>query len=455
MKHEELPSENTPPSGVSRRKFIAGTAATIAAAGLAYLEREKLGVGDLPDVQKEYAAKREALHTDYERTGGLPDLDARKELVLLQDLAAYMGRSSKSERMSAKDFRAKYEAFALRVQSDAVRESVEPPANLPKGDALQKLLSLKAAFQKSAGTTYNKAHDSIADPILERRYQCRSGTQSLLLLAQEAAEKEDFLSGGEILVAVYTTGHVQPGLLLKDGTLFTLEMTSTGNGIRNFGRMENIKSPICVARADHGMFQETLDTDAHRDKAVLYETVREVRPPERGTMARIGKFGFGDPRIPEGDIEMPKADMLPAEDVFNESRLFNRMERIQSEEELLQAVKNPQEKEYVREFLIHNRTILNYYSAHADVFNKVADVMEGGGVVSQGEVTTAEQELLRIADALETYVRANNLDERYTQSHTFLRKNGVKLVTKLPSDIGLAIRHNTQVLRSRWEKRKR
>ncbi len=454
MKHEAPPSEETPPSGISRRQFIAGAATATGAVIAGYLNREKLGVGDLPDVQAEYAAKREALHDEYERTGKLPDFDARKELALLQDLKAYMERSSDSERMNAKDFRAKYEAFASRVQDDAVREPVELPANLPKGGALQKLLSLKAAFQKSAGTTYNKKHDSIADPILEKRYQCRSGTQSLLLLAQEAAEKEDFLSGGEILVAVYTTGHVQPGLLRKDGTLFTLEMTSAGNGIRNFGSMKNVKSPICVVRADHGIFQESLDTNAHRDKAVLYETVKEVRPPERGTMTRIGKFGFGDPRVPEGDIEMPKADMLPAEDVFNESRLFNRMERVPGDDELLQAVTNPQEKEYVREFLIHNRTILSYYTAHADVFNRIADGIESGPV-SHNEFAIAEQELLRLASTLEAYADANNLDEGYVQSKAILERHNVRLLTKMPSDIGIAIRHNTVVLRSRWEKSRR
>lgn len=455
MPHEKPPSEEQPSSGMSRKKFLVTAAAAVGVGALAYLEREKLGIGALPDVRKEYAAKREALNAQYEKTGELPDLSSRTELILLHDLEAYMERDARSKRISSKDFKGRYDAFSAQVMRDAADDKNAGPVGLPKSRGLDKLLRLKSAFQKNAGTTYNRSSDSVADPIVEQRHQCRSGTLGLLLLALEAAEREKgFFADGETLVSVYTEGHVAPALLLKDGTLVALEMTSAGNGVRNFGKMTDIKGPIRVVRADHGTYQEALDTAAHRDKAVLFDTVPKGEAKGGSVRhAARGQFGFGEPKVAEGDLPMPSANVLPSEDVFDESRLFNRMERVQSEKELLQIIISSEEREFVRDYLIHHRTVINYYNAYVEIFNQVENITEGNRNkrVTRQEFLAAEREIIRLADSIDAYARANNLDEQYVKSQQILAKYSssvsVRMATIAPGNIANVMRNNLELLR--------
>ncbi|MEK7208337.1 MAG: hypothetical protein AAB699_02180 [Patescibacteria group bacterium] len=444
--------EQPAPPKINRRKFIAGaTGAAVATGALAYLGREKLGFGPLPEVREAYSKEKEALRASYEKTGELPAFSTRRKLALLSDLTAYMERGPDSKRISFEDFQTKFDEFSANVLDGASRgEKTKLPAGIPASPVLRKMLALKLAFHTHAGTTYNKKYDSIADPILEKRSQCRSGTEGLLLLAQEATERDNFLSD-EILVAVHTYGHAQPGLLLKNGELITFEMTSAGHGIRNFGRMTDIKKPIRVVRADHGMFQEALDTNANRDKAVLYETVRDVVPPEQGTMAKLGKFGFGEPQVPDGDIEMPKADMLPADDVFSDARLYNRMEREQSEEEVLRAIRNPEEREFVRNYMVHHRTLVNYYNAYVVRFNEVENITEANRrhKVSEQAFLAAESELNRLIGLLEEYERANALDGQYARAQDILGAYNKTIRMVAPSDTARVMRHNLSLLKSK------
>ena len=429
MPHETPPSEEQPKAGISRRKFVTAAAAGTAGAlvgTLALLKREKIGeaigIGPLADVRKEYKEKSEALRAEYERTGELPDFAKRKELIQLAELERYMERSSNSQRIAPAEFKSRYDAFYQAVFDDVAAEAGNMPPEVPQSAALGALLKLKAAFQKHAGTVYNRDHDALPDPLLEKRYQCSSGTLALHMLTLQTSEQEDLFQGGETLVSVCTTGHIQPGLILKDGTLVTVEMTSAGSGVRSFGKMTDIKKPIRVVRADHGTFQEALKTDVHRDKAILYETVRDTRPPEKGTMPRLGIFGFGEPRVPAGDISMSNANVLPADDVFDEARLFNRMERKESEEELLQKIPNAQEREYVRNYMVHHRTVIQYYNAYVVRFNEVENITQGNEDkrVSLQTFLAAEQEIGRLAGALDAYASANHLDDHYLRTQEIL-----------------------------------
>lgn len=440
---------------MSRRKFVAVAAGAAAGAGvLAYLGREKLGFGDLPETRKRYAEQRDAQRAEYERTGTLPDVVACAELILLHDQVAYMERGSKSERMPFNAFKKRYDAFSAKVLADAAEDTEAAPAGVPQSQGLEKLLRFKRAFQKQAGTTYNRDHDALPDPLLERRYQCRSGTLALEMLALHAAEKERVLGDGETLVSVYTDGHVEPGLLLKDETLVALEMTSAGSGVRNFGKMASIKGPIRVVRADHALYQEALDTDAHRERAVLYETVTEKtlaegRASGERTMNKLGRFGFGEPKVPSGDIPMSQADMLPADDVFDEARLYNRMERVQSEEEVLQMIPDAREREFVRNYMVHHRTLIGYHNNYIDAFNRVENLSQTnkGRRVSLQEFQAAEREMLRLTDALEAYARANELDAQYAQAQQILSAHGKTITTVSPSDIARVMRSNLDILR--------
>ena len=452
MNPETPPAGEQPKPALNRRKFIA-TAAAATGATLAYLNREKLGFGPLSKVREEHATKREGLKSDYERTGELPDFAARKELILLTDLKEYMERDSDSVRMTHEEWRSRYDAFYEKVFADAATGTETAPPGIPVSPALDVLLKLKAAFQKHAGTTYNREHSALPDPVVEKRYQCRSGTLGLEMLALQVAEQEELFAAGETLVSVYTEGHVQPGLLLKGGTLVTVEMTSAGSGVRNFGKMTDIKKPIRVVRADHGTFQEALGSDAQRKKAILFETVVDRTPPlqagERG-FQKLGRFGFGDPRVPEGDIQMPDADVLPADDVFNDSRLFNRMERKESEEELLQKIPNGQEREYVRNYMVHHRTVIEYYNAHVMRFNEVENITQGNQnrKVPLQTFLAAEQEISRLADALDAYTRANNLDNQYVRAQEILARYNQTITTVAPSDVTRAIRGNLRLLKN-------
>jgi len=449
MSLEGPPQEEKKESGISRRTFIAG-AAVAGAATLGYLAREELGFGPLSKVQEEYDTKSIAHRADYERTGELPDFAARKEMVLLHDLQGYMERSG-SERMSVETFAKRYDNFFASAYRDAAAAEVDIPAGVPKSPALKALLRLKSGFQKNAGTTYNKAHAMLPDPVAERRYQCRSGTLGLELLALEVAEKEDLFADGETLVSVFTVGHVQPGLLLKDGTLVTLEMTTAGSGIRNFGRMKEITKPIRVVRADRAMYQEALGTEAHRSTAILYQTVEDVPPP--GEWQRTGMFGFGSVKIPDGDIEMTSAHTLPVDDVFDQNRLYDRMEREPSDEELLQIVTDPSEKAYVRNYLAQHRTVNDYYKRYASIVNRIEDFSQERRAkpVPQAEFESGAGEILRIAGDLDAFVRANNLDEFYFKTESILKKYNpaLQMATVPPSDVVRVMRSNVELLRRR------
>lgn len=454
MSHEGPLSEEQKESGTSRRKFIAGAAsAALGAATLGYLGREKLGFGPLADVREAHAEKREAVSSEYERTGELPTFAERKALVILHDLEDYMERSGDSERMSAEAFTKRYDEFYANAYRDAAAAQVRIPEGIPKSPALETLLKLKTGFQKNAGTTYNRDAATLPDPVVERHYQCRSGTLGLELLTLEVAEKENVTARGETLVSVYTEGHVQPGVLLKDGTLLTVEMTSAGHGIRNFGNMRDIKLPMRVVRADHGMLQEALHTESHRDKAVLYETVRDVRPPETGTMPRLGIFGFGEPKVPAGDIQMPSADVLPASDAFQSDRLYNRMEQEPGDEELLGVVTDPQDKTYARNYLVQHRTVNEYYKRYAPIVNGIENLSPEGRAnpVPQAEFESGAQEILRIANELDAFVRANNLDEQYFKTEAIIRKysSTIRMATVPPSDVVRVMRSNIELLRRR------
>ena len=446
MNLEAAPSEEQKEGGISRRKFIAGAGAALGAATLGYLGREKLGFGTYPKVREAFEAEREAQRAEYEKTGELPELAVQRKLELLHELAQYMERGG--ERVAEADFGTRFGEF-----SDAVRHNIITEMSLPIGspdsEPLRRLTSMKLAFHEQAGTTYNREHHTVADPVLEKRTQCRSGTHALLMIAMEEAQGR--APERETLVMIHTIGHVQPGLLLRDGTLVALEMTSAGKGIRSMGKMTDITKPIRVVRADHGMYQEALGTEAHRDKAVLFETVRDVAPP--GEWQRTGMFGFGKADVPEGDRPMPHADMLPAGDLFDGDGVYSRMETDPSDEELLEVITDGADKAYARNYLIQHRTVNEYYKRYAPIVNRIENLSAEGRArpVSQAEFESGAAEILRIASELESFVRANNLDEQYFKTEAIIRKysSTIKMATVPPSDVVRVMRSNVELLRRR------
>ena len=443
MNHEQPPHGSEQPK-ISRRKFLTAAATAVGAATLGYVEREKLGFGTLPEVREAFTNAKEAQKSQYEATGELPELETQRRLELLHELTAYMERGG--ERTTEGDFDKKFSAFSAAVLQNSATREITLPGAVPQSPALKKMVALKLAFHEQAGTTYNEEHHTAADPVLERRTQCRSGTVALLMLAMEAAKQPDHV-GGETLVMIHTHGHVQPGLLTRDGTLVALEMTSAGQGVRDFGQMKDIKKPIRVVRADHALYQEALDTEAHREKAILFATVEDVLPP--GEWQRAGKFGFGVAQVPKGDRPMAHADMLPADDVFDGERVYDRMERLESEEEILQLIRDPKEQQFVREYMVHLRTIRKYYNEYVGIFNTVENMSQAnrGRRIPEPDFKAAEEAMSRLVEAVESYAAANQLEGPYDRSQAILARYGKEILQRSPKGIVAAMRNNLAVLR--------
>ncbi len=436
---------------------IAGLAAAGAAVfGAGYAERTREEVQPSYSVEQEYTSTREALRAEYEKTGNLPSVDTCTELILAHDLEAYTERAPEGAKVLGAELRTKYHELVAKVLQEALTPQQKPEAPLaalPRSHALEVLLRLKTVLQKNIGTTYNQESDTMVDPLLHGKYQCRSGTLSLVLMALEAEQKDRALfAGGEALVEIYTDGHVEPGLLLKDGTLIAVEMTSAGPAVRNFGKLPDIKSPMQVVRADHATYQDALDTSAHRDKAMILDNA-----PKGASTLPVGKkgnsrFGFGVPKVPEGDLPMSSVNVLPAEDTFNTERLFQQMEKVESDQELLENIVNPLEKKIVQDFLILRRTVNNYFQQHADILNPMLVRIQAKEKIPEKELQQAQDAINNLARDLEVYVVANNLDAQYDRANTILAKHDLKFQKATPIKIVWTLQHNALVLRDKWEK---
>ncbi len=458
------PAENRLPKPLATKtkKGIFPKALGIAAVGAAafsagYLERQREGLDKNPyDVRQEYNTAREKRRSKYETTGELPSIAIWVEFILAHDLVAYMGSEAPPLKISGIELRNQYHELADEILREALGEKEKPESELkglPKSHALEVLLRLKSAFQKHVGTTYNRDSDSLVDAIVNHKYQCRSGALSLILLAMEASQRENIFSDGETLVEIYTDGHVEPGLLLKDRTLIGIEMTSAGNGVRNFGNMDKIKEPIRVVLADHAAYQDALGAETLKG-TILHDTVPEGTPAPQTPNKQQGKFGFGVPKVPEGDLSMATANFLPAEMAFDQGDLSRRMEKIESDADILNAITNLTEREYVRTYFIHHRIIDKYYNQHLEILDAMKKKIKKQNLPEE-EIANAAKEINRLANSLEQYVKANDLDNHCQTAEDILNKYKRELIVRaLPSETVQILRNNAKNLRKILEEAK-
>ncbi|MBI5798597.1 MAG: hypothetical protein HZB10_01555 [Candidatus Yonathbacteria bacterium] len=440
-------------TGMGRRRFLKIAVGT--ALGAAGLEAYKGHIENRAANEEEtrYRALRESVVAAYEKTGVLPPLEQIATIVLHAERDAYTARTG--TRISLETAQKQYQTFLDRVlggvRAAPTTNQVPGLGTIPTIDRLERLVRIKHSVQHIAGGTYNQEHSTLLDPILEQKYQCRSGTLGLLMAVFAAQQKEKVINAGDTLVAIYTEGHVEPGVLTKEGTLIGLEMTTEGAGIREFGLMQNITQPIRVVRADHGVFQDALGGSPLRAKAILYDTAGSgVTTAPQASSEISSTFGFGYANTPSGDQVMASANALPADQVFHREELFNRMQREPSEEELLMRITNPEERQFVRDYVVHVRVVIQYYNTYVEAYNAVDSRVQGGIPVSRREFAQASQITNRLADAVERYVQANNLDARYERAHRIGQKHSLELpLEQKPSEVAPIMRRNLEILQEK------
>lgn len=474
---EGIPLElNQPRSSPNRRRFLlaAGSAvASLAALGtLGYWQRNRvrgvlttMGIGPLATMQAEWEAERAPLASEYLRTGELPPEDVRRRLYLRRDWSHYLGREFDETVRPFQDFeREQYEPFCnyvferYRAQRLEHRETVRDFLESP---TLEALSDLKAAFHEQAGHTYNRDNATVIDPVLQQRLQCKSGTRSFLLLAERLHAQEKLLQEGETLVEVYTNGHVHPGLLLPNGRLIAFEMTTNGEGYKDFGVMKAIDQPIQVVRADHAMFQSALGVRAFGETVVLHDTV----PPEMAAVPRGlsltgggvalsgGKavntdwVGFGSAQVDEGDKDMLGIDYIPAQSSWSEAGPYDAMREEPSDKELLGRVTDPHDRAILRELFRHQDVIHQYWIRHGMILNPILEHPER---YQLADVLEAVRKCGDVLDELHVYIERNDLERKHREAERIVRSYDLEIVIKSPVEQSDAIKHNAEVAADRW-----
>ena len=212
---------------------------------------------------------------------------------------------------------------------------------LSEGGASVPVDSFKTIYEEEIANTYhqgwplmyNKEFSSLAHPIRENRGQCYSGSMLFSVLTELAGLTS------HPRFALFTTGHILPGLLSDKEELLGIETTATGQGLVNFGPVSEISGQIQVVELYPFLLIEFLkpeianfpDLYAATQKSLkkhgfvtenlrTYDPNRSRKPGETQThgsfdILNASPFGFGSAaHIPSGDWER--------NEVTNESLLF-------------------------------------------------------------------------------------------------------------------------------------
>lgn len=458
---------------LSRRAILsaAGGAVLLGIGIAAVTQRRKFrgvladrGIGELAGIERMLAAQQAYLEPIYRRTGVLPDEPVRRRLYLTRDWAAFLRFDHHHEASSVDDFvQTAYEPFVNRILEHYEKLRIAEGQNIPPNgipSSVVRLTRLKRAFHAEAGQTYNKDAATTIHPVLQRRLQCFSGTRNILLLVQQLQTSEKLLTDGETLVEIYTPGHVHPGILLPDGRLMGFEMTSTGNALRDFGRMDAIAQPIRVVRADHAMFQDALGIRTHEDRVVLWDTVptEEGQAPAQGSLlgrfggsrstSGLSRFGFGDVAVRSGDYRMTSAQYLPSSTSWSGAGSYQGVERSPSEAQLLARITDRAHRETVDEYLRHQSALEElYWKQHLQLLQPI---MRNPTAVTEQGVLDAVRQCRRLAEEYREYVRRNTVREQYIEADRILRRYGLEIGVIDPLAQGDVIDRNIQKAMWRW-----
>ncbi|NDG84970.1 MAG: hypothetical protein EBX52_08040, partial [Proteobacteria bacterium] len=203
--------------------------------------------------------------------------------------------------------------------------------------------ALESALWPGKNIVYNKDHSNITHVLSSPRLQCRSGSlvYALALLSSFANQAEyDAVHP----VFIVEPGHVLPGFLKRekdDWHLTGIEMTASGDGIKDYGLTRSLKGSMRVSdmKAYLELFQsrDGLGKNAEaRYKAedqILAEAAKQYAVPldaleksikDEYPDARDGKklfhdfLQFAEVDVPEGDRERREVtETLPKEEIVS------------------------------------------------------------------------------------------------------------------------------------------
>lgn len=191
-----------------------------------------------------------------------------------------------------------------------------PTENMPAG--LQNIWQITTGANQDA-FYYNRDMASVNDVVLNRRLQCRSGTQFFLRAAAEILSDDDF----ENLVLIYTRGHVLPGYKHESGNYIGLEMTADVQELPEFSPSDASSFPLRIVRAHHATIENILGRKIHPQEVILKENFPDQAESNKPDSYRIttvqrrpglyivpSVYSFGSAEVPEGDHERRKVDSI-------------------------------------------------------------------------------------------------------------------------------------------------
>ena len=211
---------------------------------------------------------------------------------------------------------------------------------LSEGGASVPVDSFKTIYEEEIANTYhqgwplmyNKKFSSLTHPIKENRVQCYSGSMLFSVLTELAGLTS------HPRFALFTTGHILPGLLGDKEELLGIETTAAGQGLVNFGPVSEISGQIQVVELYPFLLIEFLKAEISNfpelyaatqtslkkygfvtENLRTYDPNRSGKPGKTQTpgnfdILNASPFGFGSANVPSGDWERSE--------VTNESLLF-------------------------------------------------------------------------------------------------------------------------------------
>ena len=323
------------------------------------------------------------------------------------------------------------------------------------------MIALKLAVFEALGQSikYNKEFNSVLDPIVNQRLQCRSATQLFLQFAREF--DQDLLKAGEQLVVIYTDTHALPGKLDTTGELRAYEMTSSGAGFVDFGPLEQCTVPMRVCKSDHVAAQAILGTRIHSELVIVHDTLGSTTftgSYEKPIALAAGKgegssvanlisgamnsatecFGFssGKVTVPEGDQEIFARSYISSSNYQSSSAPVPDSSSSGADTVALDRLP-ASERRTVMNYLQHNQYFVDCWDRQA-------------GILNNDQSTIGEKKILfrQLINEMETYWDRNAISSARDMAGDVLAPRGLEPSIE-PAAIFNKIQHNWSVLQRR------
>lgn len=384
-------------------------------------------------VQSHVQERREKFMAHYLENGDVTDLDGT---VLDAEWVNYL-RGTNQAAVPVENFLAQaYRPFMKRTQDSfgkrlADEKETERDADIQENGtrSVGLLLHLKAALYEQLGETemgYDKDFNTVADPLLSKTLQCRSGTKLFLLAAREHAA--GLLQPGEKLVQIHTSGHVFPGLLAADGRLFGIEMTKRGKGLISFGALAELGKSgieIQVLDANHALAQDAIGQRAFGEETTLANTVKPDQNIAFGGgfgRPNTDQFGFGKADVPSGRQPIDRVDHISPRTMQGEGGVYG-MAQPESETQDFMKRLTTQEKILVREYMQHTKYFSEMFRRHAAVLSQIQD----RPTMSKAEAQGVFRQTAELNNELVGYLQKNDIVTLHHATRNILERHGLEL----------------------------